>query len=208
MVYSQGFSPRPKLAFGLALPTGYESLAEYLDIELADDQGLALEVADIAARISKMLPQGMVVTQAEVIDKKAASLQQAVRSCSWQIDIVGVAVNTVASAIAQALKAETLVVNQERKGKTIATDIRPALLNIEIKELNEAAGEANSMVRLVAELATQPRSLRVSEFLAALNPPLYTQRVCRLQQWTKNENDDSERSDPLRADSSALLQSR
>ena len=29
-----GFTPRPKVSFGLALPTGHESVAEYLDVEL------------------------------------------------------------------------------------------------------------------------------------------------------------------------------
>ena len=35
--YSQGFSPRPKLAVGLALSTGHESEAEFLDLELAGE---------------------------------------------------------------------------------------------------------------------------------------------------------------------------
>ena len=34
IAYSEGFSPRPKISFGLALPTGNESEAEYLDLEL------------------------------------------------------------------------------------------------------------------------------------------------------------------------------
>ena len=34
VAYSQGFSPRPKVHFGLALSTGHESLAEYLDIDV------------------------------------------------------------------------------------------------------------------------------------------------------------------------------
>ena len=34
IAYSQGFSPHAKLSFGLALSTGFESDAEYLDIEL------------------------------------------------------------------------------------------------------------------------------------------------------------------------------
>src|SRR5205085_1236636 len=37
VAYTGGFSPRPKVSFGLALPTGCESLAEYLDLELASD---------------------------------------------------------------------------------------------------------------------------------------------------------------------------
>jgi radical SAM-linked protein len=32
LAYTQGFSPRPKVSFGLALSTGHESVAEYLDI--------------------------------------------------------------------------------------------------------------------------------------------------------------------------------
>ena len=36
LAYSAGFTPRPRMSFGLALPTGAESLAEYLDIELAE----------------------------------------------------------------------------------------------------------------------------------------------------------------------------
>ena len=35
VAYTAGFSPRPQLSFGLALPTGCESVAEYLDITLA-----------------------------------------------------------------------------------------------------------------------------------------------------------------------------
>ena len=35
VAYTEGFSPRPKLSFGLALPTGCESEAEYLDVALA-----------------------------------------------------------------------------------------------------------------------------------------------------------------------------
>ena len=32
--YSQGFVPHPLVSFGLALPTGCESLGEYLDVRL------------------------------------------------------------------------------------------------------------------------------------------------------------------------------
>ena len=33
--HSAGYTPRPKISFGLALPTGAESIAEYVDVELA-----------------------------------------------------------------------------------------------------------------------------------------------------------------------------
>lgn len=34
VAFTEGFTPRPKISFGLALPTGAESIAEYVDIEL------------------------------------------------------------------------------------------------------------------------------------------------------------------------------
>jgi len=33
---SEGFTPRPKISFGLALPTGAESTAEYVDVDLRE----------------------------------------------------------------------------------------------------------------------------------------------------------------------------
>jgi radical SAM-linked protein len=36
VAYTEGFTPRPKLSFGLALPTGAESVAEYIDLDLVE----------------------------------------------------------------------------------------------------------------------------------------------------------------------------
>ena len=45
VAYTSGFSPRPKLSFGLALPTGCESLAEYLDVEASSNRSPADEIS-------------------------------------------------------------------------------------------------------------------------------------------------------------------
>ena len=42
LAFTLGFSPRPKVSFGLALSTGYESEAEYLDLELSEPIDLPL----------------------------------------------------------------------------------------------------------------------------------------------------------------------
>src|ERR1035437_2040458 len=48
LAYTEGFSPRPQLSFGLALPTGAESLAEYVDVALDPERAAAMGV-DVAA---------------------------------------------------------------------------------------------------------------------------------------------------------------
>ncbi len=205
VAYSQGFSPRPKIAFGLALSTGHESQAEYLDIDLDPERIDGLEMGDMPARLSNELPEGMAVTAAVIIDRRTASLQQAVTSCTWQIDVIDIDANTVAGAVARALAAETLVVTRERKGKKVVDDLRPSVLSLDVEGLIEAEEQEGSRVRLLAELATQPRALRVSELLGALDPQLIEHRVLRLHQWTANETDERQRRNPLDAAASALV---
>src|SRR5205814_5818914 len=62
LAYTQGFSPRPKVSFGLALPTGHESVAEYLDLELAADA--TTDVDELPARLTPALPAGIDVQAA------------------------------------------------------------------------------------------------------------------------------------------------
>src|SRR5947209_7049300 len=54
LAHTQGFSPRPKVSFGLALSTGHESVAEYLDFELAD--GASIEASQLPALLTPALP--------------------------------------------------------------------------------------------------------------------------------------------------------
>src|SRR5581483_2294335 len=86
VTYTGGFSPRPKVSFGLALPTGAESVCEYLDVEFEHDLD-ELDVVSLPARLTPALPVGIDVTAAAVIDDRAESLQQAVTSCRWEVAI-------------------------------------------------------------------------------------------------------------------------
>jgi radical SAM-linked protein len=172
VAYSEGFSPRPRLSFGLALSTGYESLGEYLDVDLADH----LEPHELVAIVNPSLPPGMAAQTAIRLAPGAESLQQAVTSSSWQIDLDAPR-GDVADAVARALAADTLPIVVERKGTDVELDARPAILSL------EADG-----TRLHAELATQPRSLRPAELLRALDPAWSAAsgntQVLRTHQWT------------------------
>ena len=57
LAFSEGFSPRPKVSFGLALSVGYESNAEYLDVELTEPVDVeALPDAPSRSRPSTTMP--------------------------------------------------------------------------------------------------------------------------------------------------------
>ena len=89
LAMTEGFSPRPKVHFGLALSTGYESMAEYLDVDLREGEADHVQIEALPGRLSALLPPGLDVVNAAVVDRREMSLQQAVTSCTWQLDVVG-----------------------------------------------------------------------------------------------------------------------
>lgn len=197
VAYSAGFSPRPKLHFGLALSVGHESCAEYLDIDVADELSDA-DVSGLPARLSGALPTGMVCTAAAVVAAEdKMSLQEAVSSCTWRLELAGGDRAGASAAVEALLAAETVVIDRERKGKTYVDDIRPYVRHLELDAGDGgAAGIEDGAVVLLADIGTQPRALRPAELVAALGAGWTERRVRRLAQWIDH---DGERREPLRA---------
>lgn len=187
VAYSEGFSPRPKLHFGLALSTGHESDAEYLDADLVGDID-ADELAGLPERLTRCLPVGMAAVAAAPVPPGTPSLQQAVTVCRWRIEVVDRDAAAMEPRIAAALAAAELPVTRQRKGKDVTDDIRPYVVSVIV------GGTTNRGVELIAELGTQPRSLRPSELLRVLDPDAQEGLVIRTHQWIEH---DGVRREPL-----------
>lgn len=191
VAYTEGYSPRPKVHFGLALPTAYESDAEYLDVDLVDGD-VPTPVATLPERLTDVLPGGVTVTAAAEIDRKMPSLQEAVTSSTWRVEVDGAPGAAVRDVVDRGLAASTIEVTRTRKGKTRTDDVRGAVLALELVEPLVDGGV------IVAELAAQPRALRPSELLTGLaglgGPPLVERRVRRTNQWIESGG---ARSEPL-----------
>jgi radical SAM-linked protein len=187
VAYTEGFSPRPKIAFGLALSTGHESLAEYLDVALAGDD---VDVTELPGRLSSALPNGIDVVAAVPVQPGDASLQEAVTSCTWRIECVGIDVPSAERLVSAALAADELVLTRTRKGKEVTDDLRPAVLSLAID------GPTERGVALLTELATQPRGVRPGELLEVLDPSVGIEehRVLRMAQWLAR---DGAKAEPL-----------
>jgi len=183
LAWTGGFSPRPKISFGLALPTGHESYAEYLDIDLVAEA--EVDVDRLPAAFSDALPGGVDATAVAVIDDRAPSLQEEVTSCRWRLHLDAGAIQAL---VGRALAAASLPLERERKGERSVDDVRPAIL-----ELDVTAG-APGETHLDAVLATRSRGLRPLELLQVLDPALEARRVVRLNQWIER---DGARDEPL-----------
>jgi radical SAM-linked protein len=194
LAFTEGFSPRPKVSFGLALLVGHESDAEYLDVEL-------LEVVDpdtLLAPLSAALPEGVAVTGAVALVDRAPALQEAVSSVDYRLIPFDARDEPVPPAVlatlVDAAAGPALPVTQVRKGKERVEDVKPAIRTISLEH------DGPTPV-LELSLSTQPRFARPREVLEALGAAtgldLAEGRVVRTAQWIER---DGARMEPLEAD--------
>lgn len=196
LAYTEGFSPRPRISFGLALPTGHESVAEYLDLELAQP---AADRDGLVALLGSALPDGIDILAAGPVEAGTGSLQEEVTACSWQVEVVGLDRLGAVALVEAALAANTLTVARERKGRRVADNIRPSLRSLTVLEeaprrLDQTCQFNQFNAVLCAELLTQPRGVRPLELVRALGPELELGWARRTHQWI--ERDDTRR-EPL-----------
>ena len=205
---SQGFNPRPLVAFGLALPTCGESLAEYLDVTLAPAGDGATstqpwgdsypDLGSLGAALSEFLPDGIDVVALAALGGGASSLQQEVTSCSWELEVQGVTASELARRVERLLDAPSVSVTRERKGRQFDDDLRPSVRSLTLFESPEGivtSGGSSSWLR--AELATRPRGVRPRELVEVLGTDVVLARARRTQQWIERDGD---RWEPLRVD--------
>ncbi len=82
LVYSQGFNPRPHIQLAAALPLGYTSTCEMLDIFV---EGEALTSDDLLARIPPACPEGLTILAVEEVPLKSPALQTLTRSAAYLV---------------------------------------------------------------------------------------------------------------------------
>jgi len=81
LAYSQGYHPQPKLNLAAALPLGFSSRAEVMDIWLKED------VEDVVSALQASVPPGLTILSAAQVDDREPSLQTQVIAAEYQVEI-------------------------------------------------------------------------------------------------------------------------
>lgn len=176
--FTEGFSPRPRLRFGPALPTCFASTAEYLDIDFVDGVD---DPATVGAALNAVLPDGMDVIAAEIADERAPALQAVIMFAEYIVPLHRVPDGfDVDAAISRVLGADSLPGTVVRKGRDVEVDIRPGLDALERFDAGSPPPrvqhdladmfdvEFGDRPVLWMRLASQPRSIRPGEVIARL----------------------------------------
>ena len=117
---SEGYNPRPKIAYPLALPVGIKGTDEKLEMELCEQ----MEVSELETRLKKQLPENMQITSVEPITSK-------VKSTVKDVTYVVIPKNgkmPEAGITDELLSKDDVII--QRKGKKRAFNIRPSIERI------------------------------------------------------------------------------
>jgi len=156
LVYSRGFNPKPRVAFGPALAVGVASEAEYLDFDCSE----RLEPQQTLARLNAVLPRGVRFEALSEIGRDVPALGDAVRAARYRAHHGdGVDLGALWDEV---LWRTPPPVRRERDGKVRTFDLGREMLGL---ERDPAAAEA---LRLTLAVRPDGASVRPEEALAAI----------------------------------------
>lgn len=163
ITYSQGFHPQPKISLAAALPLGFSSRGEVLDVRLNEE----IAVEDISTRLKESLPPDIQVINVELVDERAPALQTQVVSAAYHVHLTEAVEGAELTRKIEALMMSESII-REKRGKTY--DLRPLI------EMLSVVIEANGKAWLRMTLAARDGATgRPEEVLNALEiAPEYT----------------------------------
>lgn len=167
LAYSQGFHPQPKISLAAALPLGFSSRGEVLDMRLKEN----VSVEEISKRLSDNLPVDIKITKIEEVDETLPALQTQVLSASYDVQLTEpVEKSELMRRVESVMMSESII--RERRGKQY--DLRPLI------EMISVVTESNGTVWLKMTLAAREGATgRPEEVLSSLQIEADTTKVER-----------------------------
>ena len=166
LAYSQGFHPSPKIQIACALPLGFSSRAEIMDMWLTTD----CEITQLRTDLQAALPNDIQILEIKPVDDRAPALQTQVIAAEYEATLTEPAPDLTSRLVA-ILEAASLP--RERRGKPY--DLRPLIESLEAAPA-EGSGKRRIQMRLTARAGATGRP---EEVLSALGIPPESVRVER-----------------------------
>ncbi|MCK6439426.1 MAG: TIGR03936 family radical SAM-associated protein [Planctomycetes bacterium] len=111
VAHTQGFNPRPKLVFALALPLGVESLDEIVDVDLIE----SLPADAVKDRLGAQLPEGLALLSCDVTALNAAAR---VEACAYSVDLSPELAGKITEALERFAQSSDPAIVRSRKDRT------------------------------------------------------------------------------------------
>ena len=161
LAYSQGFHPQPKMNMAAALPLGFSSRCEVMDMKLEQD----VPLENLPTRLNGTLPSGLQVVDVERVDERAPALQTQVLSAEYEVTLTEPFDGPeLKRKIDSVIESESII--RERRGKMY--DLRPLIEALHVvgsSDKQSAPGLQRIFMRLAAREGATGRPEEVLDVL-------------------------------------------
>lgn len=156
LVYSQGFHPHPRIAFGPPLAVGFTSNSEYMDVQYYRDKDRDIKVA-----LNRVLPHGLKILETRNLYGKHQSLASIINRAEYRIALNRTFDQSYLNqSIAEFLTRKQVIITRKRGTDDQELDIRPFIESIELGENNK---DLNVSLHII-----HGRTARVQEILGEM----------------------------------------
>ena len=120
MIFSEGFSPRPKIASGAPLALGWTSECEWIDVQLAGEWASEERLGDLLKNINEKVSSGAEFFAAAAMSGKPESLSAGITRCTYHVEFpsrFNTTLGDLEASFAALLARDSVVVTRTRKRK-------------------------------------------------------------------------------------------
>ena len=130
LAYSQGFHPQPKMNIASALPLGFSSRCELLDMRL--EQEIPLD--GLVEKLNNIMPEGIRVMDIKQADERAPALQTQVVSAMYEVTLKEPGLGSdLKRKIDSVMETESIIRTRRKK----EYDLRPLIEDITLLSNNK-----------------------------------------------------------------------
>ena len=169
VAHSAGFSPRPRLSLGLALPLGFTSDCELIDVWLAEPR----QPAQLLPALQLSAPPGLRVLAALAVDAKEPALQKQIVAASYEAHL------QQASSLADLHRRIRLLLDSPeilRQWRGKSYDLRPLIETLEARPTDDGG-----VLLLMRLSAVEGATGRPEEVLQSLDLDPHGAHIHRVQ---------------------------
>ena len=171
LLYSQGFTPHPKIAFAAPLPLGFIGEGEILEVLLTER--VSLEA--FAAELSPQTTPDLELREASEVALGLPALPTLLRWADYRLPLDGITPEHAVESVNAFLATETFPWRQEREGKKAREyDLRTGVTSISV-DAREGRTAIDARLSCGQELTVRPEQL-----VSALFPTATVERYVRV----------------------------